>query len=184
MVSSPAGVPSVSQVNRLTQQIQQYLVRHRLERFEVRSHLSIFPEPIGPGIDESSVNSSSVLRPAIALLENTNGQSQVRWAIDIADTWQESDLRSQLYAEAAIAEYWHLSTVQVELRTWTDRVDGAYCCRRLYQVGEQISPAILPKMWLQVQEPLPLYFLTRTTSGHRTYIGHALALQLCDDGLL
>ncbi|MEL6900906.1 MAG: Uma2 family endonuclease [Cyanobacteria bacterium J06606_4] len=184
MVSSPAGAPSASQVTLLAQQIQQYLVRHRLERFEVRSHFPIDLGTMGLSVDWASGDDVSVLTPAIALVEKGLDQSQVRWVIDIEETWQENEQRSQLYANRAVAEYWHLSTAQVELRTWGDLANGAYRRRQLYQVGAQVSPAVLPKMPLQVQEPLPLYFLTRTTSGHRTYIGHLLALQLREDGLL
>ncbi|MEL6470126.1 MAG: Uma2 family endonuclease [Cyanobacteria bacterium J06623_4] len=183
MVSSPAGAPSASQVTLLAQQIQQYLVRHQLEQFEVRSHLPIY-RGAGLLVDRASGDAAVVLTPAIALVEKIHGQSQVRWVIDIDETWHENEQRLQLYANSAIAEYWHLSTAQVELRTWGDLVDGAYRRRQLHQVGAQVSPAVLPKLPLQVQEPLPLYFLTRTTSGHRTYIGHLLALQLREDGLL
>lgn len=146
--------------------------------FQVRSRPSLW------------LNSRCEIRPAIAVLEQVTpaDQGTIRWILDIEDDRQQpetgytraeaADLRSQLYAQAQIPEYWLLTLSQVELRLYRQPTRHGYQQRKLLQVGERASPAVFPFLALQVEEPLPLYFLTRTLEGQKTYTCQALPLQV------
>jgi len=193
IVPLPISEQLARQVERLRQQIQQALAQAGYEGFEVRSHYPI------------QINASSELKPTLTVLSIQQSQATIHWVMDIDKpeidrteldkTDQHSnlylnpsqDLRSQLYAHHGIAEYWSLSTEQVELRTHhtlktndslDDGLSAQYQHHQLQHVGEQMHPLAFPQLKMQLQEPLPLYFLTRTATGHHTYIETMLPLQL------
>jgi Uma2 family endonuclease len=87
--------------------------------------------------------------------------------------------RRQRFAQAAIADYWAVDMAQVALSTYDSPQSNGYKQCKLLHVGERASPTALPQIALRLQEPLPLYFLTRTIRGQRTYTRWALPLQVC-----
>ncbi len=77
-------------------------------------------------------------------------------------------------------DYWCLRTASVELLIRALMVGGLRSPSKLLQRGERAIATALPGLALCLQEPLPLYFLTRTLAGQRTYIHTPLPLQVCD----
>lgn len=182
------------QVERLRQQLQQCLAQQNFQEFEVRSHYPI------------RINPYSELRPTLTVVSTQQSQETIHWVIEINKTdiktginqtgkHKGQNLRSRLYAHYGITEYWALSTEQVELRTHhtpesvSQEDDIApydvapydlaqYQHHQLQHVGEQTHPMAFPQLTMHIQEPLPLFFLTRTATGHRTYIETMLPLQV------
>ncbi|PZO57786.1 MAG: hypothetical protein DCF15_06525 [Phormidesmis priestleyi] len=79
-----------------------------------------------------------------------------------------------------VCDYWCLRAASVELRIGMLRAQGQQLPSRLLQVGERAIATALPDFALCLQEPLPLYFLTRTLTGQRIYAHQPLPLQVCD----
>lgn len=190
IVPLPTSAQRDRQVERLRGQLQRALAQANFEGVEVRAH-----HPI-------QINPYSELRPTLTVLSMAQSPLSIHWVIeidkagtDLAAT-ESQDLRTHLYAHHGIAEYWALSTEQVELRTHhtpkatmtltthnqleheqlTPRFQ--YQHHQLQHADEQVSPKGFPPLVLQLQEPLPLYFLTRTATGHRAYLETALPLQV------
>lgn len=183
IVPLPYSDVLVQQVVSLRQQIQQHLAQQGVEGLVVRSH-----EPI-------RIDQYSELKPALALVsqataadglnidesnidESNIEQPDIRWVLEITDKAADSYPRRELYAKRAIADYWHLSTQTMELQIYSGLAEATYQTHRLLMVGDQANLTALPTLHLRVQEPLPLYFLTRTARGQRTYESAALPLQL------
>ena len=188
IVPLPSSEQQARQVERLSQQIQQNLEQAGWQGYEVRSH-----HPI-------KINTHSELRPTLTICSTHQPQQNIHWVIEIdkaefADNNRYQDLRSHLYARQGITEYWALSTQQVALRTYHSPKEGdtstschqltqepitqsTYKRERLLHVGEQVQSVSFPTLTMQIQEPLPLYFLTRSATGHHTYIETALPLKV------
>jgi len=190
IVPLPVGDQLSRQVERLRQQLQQRLAQIGYKGLEVRSH---YPIPINP---------YSELRPTLAVISTQRPTPHVHWVIEIdkaeIEYSTDQNLRSHLYAQKDIGEYWALSTQQVELRTHhTPKAiaDSTLCGQseqaqsrqmqsmryhhqQLRHVGEQAPPVEFPELKMQMQEPLPLYFLTRTATGCRTYVETMLPLKV------
>jgi hypothetical protein len=96
------------------------------------------------------------------------------------ETDSSDDLRAGLYARRAIASYWLLHSDRAELKLYTEPTASGYGKCQLLHVGESATPEGLPGIVLRLQEPVPLYFLTRTLRGQRSYASFALPLTLCD----
>lgn len=86
--------------------------------------------------------------------------------------------QAQAYAREGVAECWLLDIANVELRIYRDLSSTGYRQRSLVHEGATISPLAFPQLKLTVQEPLPLFFLTRTTTGQKTYPAKMLPLRL------
>lgn len=178
IVPLPGGEQIDRQIALLVRQIEQHLNENGLDGFEVRSHYPIY------------IDNHSVLKPAITLVEPLPEQTRIHWALDIFDAPTDDALRAATYAKCKISEYWNLRIDQVELRIKTApcdtscdaSCDASYQRHQLLMVGEQSAPSLLPQLQLRVQEPLPMYFLTRTSKGQRTYIGEGVALQVTGVG--
>lgn len=133
------------------------------------------------------IDESSALKPAISVLKDSGDGFRVCWVVDLLDaqdaTVEQSNLRSELYARLAIADYWSLIPSQADLRTYSapmasPTISPVYQVRHLLHVGEQASPTAIPSIVLSVQEPMPLRFLTRTLQGHRTHAATTPPLQV------
>ncbi len=119
------------------------------------------------------------IRPAIAICASsacpgTSGTAPlIHWVIEVvsaADAAIESQTtRAHHYAKCGIAEYWSLAIDAVELRTYRLPTAASYQQRQLFHVGDSVSPQAFPHIELQIQEPLPLHFLTRTATGSKPY---------------
>ncbi|MEL7331973.1 MAG: hypothetical protein AAFN12_06970 [Cyanobacteria bacterium J06560_2] len=132
------------------------------------------------------------LTPTLAIASKTAGVQTIHWALDIDPPQIDppqidppknaavstAHTASQFFARSTVAEYWSLDTAQVELRTYRLPQANEYQQQQLFCVGQQLSIQAFPHITLQVQEPLPLYFLTRTTNGQRTYSYTQLPLKL------
>ncbi len=157
-------------VGLLQYQIQQYLDQLRPECFEVRT--------------DALIEGAYEFQPALFIVGPVEPDSEpaVRWVINIADSSVPGDRsleqQSLLCARLAIADYWLLTPSQSALRTYSIPGPSGYEQQRLWHVGERVSPASIPEISLRLQEPLPLYFLTRTLKGQRTYASSALPLQV------
>lgn len=92
----------------------------------------------------------------------------------------QSNGSNQLLAIAEGCDYWSLCMASVELRMGTLGVSKQQPPSKLLQVGERAIATALPNLVLRLHEPLPLYFLTRTLTGQRTYAHTPLPLQVCD----
>lgn len=172
-----------SQIYILQYQLQRCLDRLQLGRFEVRT-----TEPLLEGLDE--------IRSTLFVLEcvkpkcvEPDTEPAIRWVIDVAApralmpfaglSAKALAERTQRCARLQVADYWLLMLEQSALRTYYLPGLSGYQQQRLWHVGEQVSPTAIPEMTLRIQEPLPLYFLTRTLKGQRTYPSNALPLQVC-----
>ena len=80
---------------------------------------------------------------------------------------------AELYAQAGIANYWQLDLSSVELHTYQQLEASGYSLHRVLQVGDRAFPEGVP-ITVQLQEPVPLHFMTRTLNGQQTYQTHAL----------
>lgn len=169
IVPLPYGDVLVQQVMSLRQQIQQHLDQQGVEGLVVRSHSPI------------RIDNYSELKPALTLASQTAAvdEPNIHWVLEITDQAIDSHPRRVLYAKRAIADYWHLSTQTMELRIHRALSGANYQTHRLLMVGDQANLTVLPSLHLRVREPLPLYFLTRTARGQRTYVSTALPLQIC-----
>lgn len=168
-------------ISLLTYQIRRALAQLGCEGLSVQSH-----QPI-------KLNDCCELKPAIAVIKSpttrshvidcahSNSSSSLRWVLDIADEGlnQRGTRRSQLFAQSAVCDYWSVTVSQAELRTYQGPTAAGYQRCELRQVGEPVTPASLPQISLCMQEPLPLYFLTRSLKGQRTYTTAAPPLQVC-----
>lgn len=166
------------QVCLLKHQIQQYLDYLNLGQFEVRT------DSLWLGREWSDD-----LNPRLSVFNMMDMQPMACWVIEVIGEEALGSLtecsrarwfkqRSQLYASLEITDYWLFSLPQVELRTYDSPAAIGYRHQRLRQVGAQASPTVIPEIALTIQEPLPLYFLTRTLKGQRTYVSGALPLQV------
>lgn len=168
------------QVCLLQYQMQQYLNQLRPSCFAVRTDDSVASSvALSDGVSE--------FKPAISVLESKSAETEavVRWVIStvytdssIADN-RLLNQQQHLCARLAIADYWLLTPLQSELRTYSMPNTLSYQQQQLCHVGERVSPSSIPEITLCIQEPLPLYFLTRTLKGQRTYESSALPLQVC-----
>ncbi len=158
----------------------------------------------------NKVRTPAIAVVEVSLSQPSPYRPTVRWVIDTVEgdatgsCLASSQALSHFYARLGVMDCWILSLPQIELRaysvlssrTWSKTasplsgaveasIDEAagYRRTRLYSVGEQASPTSISDMMLRVQEPLPLYFLTRTATGQRTHITNALPLQVCSDDL-
>lgn len=179
------------QIERLKQQLQYALKQAGYGAIEVRSHYPI------------RINPHSELRPTLTVLSTDSSHPQsshpnIHWVIDLNKAeYNNQSLSKLLYAHYGIAEYWAVSTQQVELRTYhspaanetkLDRRiedgDGSskdaanYQHSQLIHVGETASPSLFPRVNVCIQESLPLFFLTRSAIGHHTYIESTLSLSV------
>ena len=101
--------------------------------------------------------------------------------LDIRPARVEDDQRLNLYAEGAIAQYWHCLPDQIALHLYSQPTDAIYQQHRLLPVGACTAPDCLPNLRMRVQEPLPLYFLTRTGKGQQTYLSKGLPISVDKD---
>lgn len=172
----------------LQYQIQQHLGKP----FEVLVH-----QPL-------RIDSPGELVPTLTVVERSPTATTLHWVLDLIaepsvdqpfvaepfvaepfvdrptpDTYLPSADRRQRFAQAAVTDYWAVDLSQVALRTYNRPQGDGYTQCKLLHVGEQASPTALPQIALRLQEPLPLYFLTRTLKGQRTYTRYALPLQIC-----
>lgn len=85
--------------------------------------------------------------------------------------------RAQLYARAAVSDYWSLSLESTELQLYQQPSETGYQQHRVLQVGDWASPSTVP-LTVKLQEPVPLYFMTRTLRGQQTYESRALPISL------
>lgn len=184
----PKNEQLTRQIRLLQLQIQQHLDGVQQGVFDVRSRPALL------------IHSSCELKPAIAVFTKELGHQaasqsvgmrmsqdefqyqdlQIQWVIDIAEEGlnQPHTQRSQLYAQAGIGDYWSVTVAQSEVRTYHEPLSTGYRHCQLLQVGDAACPSMIAGITLQVQESLPLYFLTRTLSGPRAYGSVALPLQI------
>jgi hypothetical protein len=187
-------------------QLLQYQLQQRFNQYDgppltVRANHAIdWHTPMAGGVSDACLPSIAVLEP-MALLKLSGGLPhpaqtldgfRVRWIIDVlaraadtvADTAAETeaadDLRARLYARRAIATYWLLRPDCAELKIYTQPSASNYRHCQVLQVGESATPAGLSGVRLRLQEPVPLYFLTRTLKGQRSHASVALPLTVCD----
>ncbi|MGC1219272.1 MAG: Uma2 family endonuclease [Phormidesmis sp.] len=172
-----------SQVQLLQQQLQRSLTDVRV--------ICLFAEEdqsLAPLFQLDSAQLDLAVKPAIAVHANNTCPNTsdpapfIHWAIDIvsaADATETAQTaRAQHYAKCGIAEYWSLAIDAVELRTYRLPTAASYQQRRLFHTGALISPQAFPHITLQIQEPLPLYFLTRTATGPKSYVSSVFPLRL------
>ena len=88
------------------------------------------------------------------------GKSEIDWLLGV-----DSVCPLEALAYKGVAEYWLLDTRQVELTVYRDPIDVGYQKQRCFYVGSLVSPIHFPSLMLEIQEPLPLHFLTRTAVG-------------------
>jgi hypothetical protein len=147
--------------------------------------------PINCAPTDSLTEATHEITATLFVLERTQPRVEptIRWVIDVAESNYSmlsaesvADVfssRAQICAGLAIADYWQLMPAQSALKTYHSPSPSGYQQQRLWHVGDQVSPTAIPEMTLRLQEPLPLYFLTRTLKGPRTYPAQALPLQVC-----
>ncbi len=141
------------------------------------------------GADRHSSHDASYLdavRQVLALTPTfvacSNASPHVHWVIDVVLSAEVSvadqTARARCYAEYGVAEYWSLAIDAVELRTYRLLTATGYQQRRLFHAGDCISPQAFSQITLQLQEPLPLYFLTRTATGTKSYHSTVFPLRM------
>ena len=117
-----------------------------------------------------------VPRSAFASIQGRPAEPvSIPWAIDIVAS-EAAPLRTSSawqalphqYAQYQVGEYWLMDISTVELRIYRHATTAGYRQYTVRQVGEAASPIAFPQLTLAVQEPLPLFFLTRTTHGQHT----------------
>ncbi|MGD1895619.1 MAG: hypothetical protein ACFB16_01560 [Phormidesmis sp.] len=129
-----------------------------------------------------TVLSSSVLSSPV-LSNPVTAPSKIHWVIDINPEHGHRALRAQQFSQLGIAEYWSLDTQQVTLRTYQRPTANGYQHHQLFHVGDSVSPAAFSHLIFQLQEPLPLYFLTRTVTGQRAHLYTRFPLRLLNTDL-
>jgi hypothetical protein len=184
-----------SQICILQYQLQRCLDRMQLGRFEVRTdgekwmRLEGFGAIPLAGFAIATLSVLESVKPESVKPESVKPDAKpaIRWVIDVAEPGASSaglpakslNERTQRCARLKVADYWLLNPDQSALQTYCLPSPSGYRQQRLWHVGEQVSPTAIPEMTLRIQEPLPLYFLTRTLKGQRTYPSNALPLQVC-----
>ncbi|MGB5914472.1 MAG: Uma2 family endonuclease [Phormidesmis sp.] len=176
------------QVQLLRQQLQRSLTDVRVICPFAEEEQSIAPLFQLNSTQLDSAQLDSAVRPAIAVYANEAWSSTsdpaplIHWVIDVFSTADATEAdqtaRAQYYAECGIAEYWSLAIDAVELRTYRLPTAASYQQRRLFHTGDFITPQAFPHITLQIQEPLPLYFLTRTATGPKSYVSSVFPLRL------
>lgn len=186
----PDSAQYTQKIQLLQSQIQAHLNSLEANRFEVRSR---HPIPIDNGCE---------LKPAITVSELTThcntthcktthcktthrkithrSSAMLRWVIDITteDLHDQHPDRRQYFSRIGIPDYWCMDLARVELRTYQNPTQSTYTTCTLLHVGECASPQSLPRITIQVQEPTPLHFLTRTTNRPQAYTTANLPLQV------
>ncbi|MEO1620580.1 MAG: Uma2 family endonuclease [Cyanobacteria bacterium J06632_3] len=182
----PIDATLVQWARLLQRQIQQHLITQSIDTYVVRSRPAIY------------IDNHTLLKPSLALCDCTASAatvhtqrginpeeviipSQVHWVLDIRPAKAEDDQRLHLYAEGAISQYWHCLPDQIALRLYSQPTDAGYQQHRLLTVGACAAPDCLPNLRIRVQEPLPLYFLTRTGKGQQTYWSKGLPISVEKD---
>ena len=155
------------------------------KRFEVR---------IRPALQ---INEFNELKPALALYSPSSAltQSVPTWILDVeessspagedssnkaSDRFSPQVLRqhrTHQYARFAVSDYWSLDLNMVELHLYQQPTESGYQQHRVLQVGDQASPSNAPVI-IKLQEPLPLYFMTRTLKGQQIYESRALPFSI------
>jgi hypothetical protein len=174
-----------SQIGILQYQLQRCLDRLQLGRFEVRTEGEKWLRLKETGA--IPLEGFAIATLSILTYESPDAKPTMRWVIDVAEPGASSaelpaqslNERTQRCARLNVADYWLLSPEQSALQTYCLPSPSGYQQQRLWHVGEQVSPTAIPEMTLRIQEPLPLYFLTRTLQGQRTYPSRTLPLQVC-----
>ncbi|MGB3769472.1 MAG: hypothetical protein WA947_23175 [Phormidesmis sp.] len=169
-------------------QLQRFLKAELVERLLVPSATDCKPSAtdcrfevqMGPAVQLSE---SSCLKPAIVVrssgTEAMSSQpllnSEIVWVIDIVESCvsASSEARAQLYAQSGISDYWSLELNSTELRLYQRPSASGYQSHRRLQVGDRAAPNGVPLI-VTLQEPVPLYFVTRTLKGQQTYKSSAL----------
>ena len=180
MTLSNPGFSSIDQMRllRLLQcQLQQFLTSEsQEERAAENSTDSAFDVRI---VRPFELDDSSHLQPVISVSESSK-TDDYREGISLSPIWVlqiVEDLTDpapvELYARAGIYNYWQLDLNNVELYTYQRICESGYSQRRVLQVGDRVSPDKVP-LTVQLQEPVPLHFMTRTLNGQQTYQTHAL----------
>ncbi|MGC1309263.1 MAG: hypothetical protein WA885_18740 [Phormidesmis sp.] len=165
----------------------QYQIQRRLQALDYRDCEVLERQRL-------QINDHCELKPALTVVKRGHADIELKqWVIDIYfDFFQEKlsrpetphqrdQRRSRILAQAGIINYWSLSLAHAELRTYATPTNVGYRQCRLLQVGDRASPTLWPALTLRVQEPVPLYFLTRTLAGPRTYGAIAPPLQVISD---
>ena len=123
----------------------------------------------------------SYMKPAILVRKSSAGQvereedwldTNTVWIIDLTED-SVDEIRIRLYAQAGVSNYWLLKHSSAELHLYQQPSASGYQSRRVLQVGDRASPNSVP-ITIQLQEPVPLYFMTRTLRGQQTYKSSAL----------
>ncbi len=135
-----------------------------------------FEVHIRPSVQLSQL---SYMKPAILVRKGSGEELEAEdladpstvWIIDIVEDLPDKT-RTQLYAQAGIFNYWSLGN-SVELNLYQQPSVSGYQSHRVLQVGDRASPTSVP-ITVRLQEPVPLYFMTRTLRGQQTYQSNAL----------
>lgn len=122
----------------------------------------------------------SYLKPAILVCKGRSEElgseglsnSNTVWIIDMVEDSADKS-RTQLYAQAGISNYWSLESHSIELNLYQQPSASGYQRHRVLQVGDRASPNSVP-ITVKLQEPVPLYFMTRTLRGQQPYKSSAL----------
>jgi Uma2 family endonuclease len=145
---SPINVTHVNCVNRLTA-----ILSAKLSGLAIVS----IQNPI-------QIDDYSVPQPDVALwkpnpdayLDRLAGSNDILLIIEVADSSLDNDRRvkSQLYAQAGIADYWIVNLLQQQIEVYREPREDGYRTTTRYAPGETISLPTFPDVTLNVDEIL------------------------------
>lgn len=151
------------QIQQLQRQLQRQLSPIRVEAI---------------GLSSKSISTLTISSPRPTLLENEREthQKTIHWLLEI-----DAVGSPQHHAQQGVVEYWVLDTQQVEVTTYRQLDKTSYREQQVFHVGDRIRPLTCSSLTLEIQEPLLLYFLTRTASGARSHTVSQLPLKIISE---
>ena len=141
--------PQGSQHADCAAQLMQILVLRLRERAHVRAH-----SPFAASDDSEPEPDVAVYPPR----RYADGHPQTAYLlIEVADSSLKKDrgVKSEIYAEAAVPEYWIVDVVRGAVEVRTEPSDGHYTRTMTYGRGERITLVAFPDLAIATEEFLP-----------------------------
>jgi Uma2 family endonuclease len=144
----PARPPHSGRINRLTQLFTTRLRESVIVSVRNPSSIDPYSEPV-PDV--------SLLKPRPDFYSESHPlPSDVLLLIEVSHTTVRFDttVKSELYAEGGIVEYWVLNIPQNVVEVRTEPANGRYTNLEIFEPGDSITPRALPGFNFQVEELL------------------------------
>jgi Uma2 family endonuclease len=148
LTMSPIGNPHNAAIDRATRALVRLTGDHAIVRVQGSIRLDEYSEP-QPDI--------ILLKPRDDFYASTGaGPGDVFLIVEVADSSLEYDrrLKSALYAEKGVTEYWVVDLNRERVLAHSDPKDNSYRVVRQLQRGESIAPLLLPDCRIPVEDLL------------------------------